>query len=368
MTFHFIHTADLQIGKTFGQFPPEVASALRSARVDTLKHIAVLARDRNVDTVLVAGDCFDDIAVSDETLRRFKVALEPFDGTWVLLPGNHDPAIAESPWTRLSRLSLPRNVIIADLPEPIAICDKAVVLPAPLRRRRDAADVTEWFDTARTADGLIRVGLAHGSVREFLPEVCEAANPVALDRAERARLDYLALGDWHGRLRVSERTWYSGTPEPDRFRLNEPGYVLEVRIEGAGVAPSVEEVAVGRYRWIRRAVEIIPGGAEAIFYLLTASEAERLILRLDLQGTIDLATRACLHEVIEDLRSRVFHLETDDSGLIAEPTDDDLDGIDTGGFVRGAIDQLREQSEGPDADAARRALALLYGIHRQNAG
>src|SRR5215472_3388654 len=134
MTIHFLHTADLQIGKTFGQFPSEVASTLRASRIDTLKQIALLARDRDVDAVLVAGDCFDDIAVSDDTLRRFKVALEPFGGVWVLLPGNHDPAIAESPWTRLRRLLLPRNVIIADEPKPIPIGHNAVVLPAPLRR------------------------------------------------------------------------------------------------------------------------------------------------------------------------------------------------------------------------------------------
>jgi DNA repair exonuclease SbcCD nuclease subunit len=367
MAIRFLHTADLQIGKTFGQFPSEVASALRTARIDTLKQIAVLARDRGVDAVLIAGDCFDDIAVSDETLRRFKVALEPFAGIWIVLPGNHDPAIAESPWTRLRRLSLPCNVIIADEPEQIPISDKAVVLPAPLRRRRDAADLTEWFDTAETEDGLIRIGLAHGSVREFLPEACESANPVALHRAERARLDYLALGDWHGRLQVSERTWYSGTPEPDRFRFNEAGYVLDVKIEDIGAAVSVEAIAVGKYRWMRRTVEIIPGGAEAVRYKFPSEEAERLILRADLCGTIDLATRASLDEVISDLRARAFHLELDESGLTAEPTEDDLDGIDSTGFVRSAIDRLRENPAGLNGETARRALALLYGMHRQTA-
>jgi len=86
---------------------------------------------------------------------------------------------------------------------------------------------------------------------------------------------------------------------------------------------------------------------------------------LDLEGTIDLATRASLDEAIGDLRARVFHLETDETALTTEPTDDDLDGIDTAGFVRGAIDRLRGTPEGADADTARRALALLYGLHHQ---
>jgi DNA repair exonuclease SbcCD nuclease subunit len=98
MGVRFLHTADLQIGKGFGQFPPHVAGALRSQRLETLKRIASLARDRRVTAVLIAGDCFENIAVADDTIRRF-------DGTWVLLPGNHDPAIAEPPWSRLRRLS-----------------------------------------------------------------------------------------------------------------------------------------------------------------------------------------------------------------------------------------------------------------------
>ncbi len=375
MGIRFLHTADLQIGKGFGQFPPDVAGALRSQRLETLKRIAALARERKVDAVLVAGDCFEDIAVADETLRRFKLALEPFEGTWVLLPGNHDPAIAESPWSRLRRpsLCLPANVIIADEPTLIAIGDKAVVLPAPLRRRRDVADLTEWFDTAPTDDRLIRIGLAHGSVREVLPETSEAANPVARERAERARLDYLALGDWHGRKQVSEqteKTWYSGTPEPDRFRANEPGYVLAVTIEHPRTAPRIEPVLIATYRWIERAIEIVPGGAEEIRRTLGFAEADfaRLVLHLDLQGTIDLATRAAITEVLDDLRARVFHLEEDDTGLTLAPTEDDLDAIDTAGFVRVAMNRLREKLGGPEADTARRALALLHGLHHQSGG
>jgi DNA repair exonuclease SbcCD nuclease subunit len=363
----FLHTADLQIGKGFGQFPQEVAGELRAQRLKTLKRIASLARDRGVHAVLIAGDCFDDIAVADVTLRRFKVALEPFDGTWVLLPGNHDPAIAESPWTRLRRPSLPANVIIADEPTPITIGSNAVVLPAPLRRRREVVDLTEWFDTAVTDDRLIRIGLAHGSVREFLPETSEAANPVACDRAERGRLDYLALGDWHGRFQVSEHTWYSGTPEPDRFRANEPGYVHDVTIEHSRAAPRIEAVPIATYRWIERAIEIVPGGAEEIRRALSLSEFDvaRLVLHLDLQGTIDLATRAAINEMLGDLRARVFHLEEDDTGLTMEPTEDDLDGIDTAGFVRVAMNRLRDKLGEPDAETARRALALLHRLHHQ---
>jgi len=58
----FLHTADLQIGKGFGQFPNDVAGALRAARLETLRRIALLARDRGVDAVL-------SLAIASSTLR-----------------------------------------------------------------------------------------------------------------------------------------------------------------------------------------------------------------------------------------------------------------------------------------------------------
>ncbi len=393
MAFRFLHTADLQIGKGFGRFPADVAAILREQRLASLNAVAVLARERCVDAVLVAGDCFDDIAVSDETLRRFVVALEAFKGPWILLPGNHDPAIAESPWSRLRRMAsppLPGNVIIADEPQPIVLRGDVTVLPAPLKRKRDAADLTDWFDGALTAAGSIRIGLAHGSMREFLPEASDAANPIAFDRDRRARLDYLALGDWHGTLRISQRTWYSGTHEADSFRDNAPGFVLEVSIDQAGAEPQVMKVPVGVYKWRRAHLTITPGGVDEVDKILELgpdmepADLERRLFRVTLEGTVDLQTRAALDARLADLGARVRYLEETSDNLILEPTDADLDAIDGNGFIRVAMERLRAramgaspvmgqvraagdaESEGASqADDARRALALLYGLHQE---
>ena len=119
---------------------------------------------------------------------------------------------------------------------------------------------------------------------------------------------------------------------------------------------------------MQRTVEIRPGGPEEIRQALGIAEAdlERLVLRLDLEGTIDLATRATVDDVLGDIGARVLHLEEGVAGLVVEPTEDDLDGIDTAGFVRVAMNRLREKLVEPEAETARRALALLYGLHHQS--
>ena len=85
MSITLLHTADWQIGKQFANVPGDPGAALRLQRLDTVKAIAGLAKERAVDAVLVAGDVFEDNAVSDETLRRTLNAMAPFAGPWVLL-------------------------------------------------------------------------------------------------------------------------------------------------------------------------------------------------------------------------------------------------------------------------------------------
>lgn len=358
-----ILTADWQLGKGFGSVPPDAGALLRRARLDAVARIAALATERRADAVLVAGDVFDHAAPTDETLRRMLGALAGFAGPWVLLPGNHDPALPESAWTRLARLGLPANLHLADRPEPIAI-GEAAILPAPLSRRHEAADLTAWFDAAETPGARFRIGLAHGAVEGLLPEGADALNPIARDRAERARLDLLALGDWHGTLQAGARAWYPGTPEPDRFRANAPGAVLLATLRD-GAPPEVERIETARHPWRRATLTLAPGldpAAEIEPLLAPGPAGGEPMIRLDVAGVADLAAHAALSEAAEAARARALHLALDETALSLTPSDADLSAIAAAGFVRDAADRLAALLDGPEAAKARRALAHLHAL------
>src|SRR3546814_14483799 len=106
--------------------------------------------------------------------------------------------------------------------QPIERAEGYWLLPAPLQYKRTQDDPTTWFDHAETPDGAKRIGLAHGPILDF-GSSAPAANLIAPDRARRAGLAYLALGDWHGRREIDALTHYSGTPEPDDFDREENG-------------------------------------------------------------------------------------------------------------------------------------------------
>ena len=377
MSITIIHTADWQLGKQFGNIPGDPGAALRAQRVETVKAIAQLAQARQADAILVCGDAFDSNTVTDQTLRRMLDATEQFSGDWVFIPGNHDPARAASVWTRAEVLQPVQddardNVHFLVRPEkPLILRNGALaILPAVLERHHEADDLTAWFDDAPTPPGAIRIGMAHGSVRDFLP-IDEVHNPIAANRAEAANLDYLALGDWHGTRKINERTRYAGTPEPDRFGSTNPGNVLVVRIEQAGAPPEVEEVRIGEFVWKKIEYSIRD---DADLDALTAeikhlgADVNRLLLRLQLDGVANLELRAKLDIWIAEWKSRLHYLEVDDQQLVAKPTENDLDQIARHGFVRTASRRLRElasNAENPDREIAEAALMRLYQLRVQ---
>ncbi|MCX5496276.1 DNA repair exonuclease [Kaistia dalseonensis] len=374
MSFRFLHTADWQIGKPFANVPGDAGAALRAQRIATVAEIARLAATRQLDAVLVAGDIFDSNEVHDRTILRTLDALKAFTGRWIFLPGNHDAALAHSVWTRMRQMGIEENIIIADQPVPITGWDgRATILPAPLRRRRESEDQTEWFDSAATVEGALRVGLAHGSVANRLPGAAEASNEIPENRAETARLGYLALGDWHGALKIAPRTYYSGTPETDRHRANQSGFVQIVELDGVGAPERVELVGTSHFSWHDLDAELIEGTADAVSALLgqAVSDPARAVVALALTGSLSLAERYRLNAELETWRNRLHHLDLDGKGLVEDPTEDDLDSLDTSGFVRLALERLKARANDPSdpkAPAARVALRMVYLDHRQSGG
>ena len=359
----FIHTADWQIGRTYPRFDAEDAALIAEARFETVERIARLAAERAADAVLVAGDVFDAQTVSDRTVRRLFNALASYPGPWLMMPGNHDAALAAGVWTRARQLDcLPANVHL--LEQPVATVFEAwgcIVLAAPLTQRQTYSDLTAWFDDQPSDPALIRVGLAHGSIAGILPDTIDATNPIAADRAATARLDYLALGDWHGTRRVDARTWYSGTPEPDRFRANEPGNVLQVDIARAGAEPVVEVVPVAAYRWREWERRVTVGSDLDELESSLATVGARDVVALRLAGDVDLEQQRRIRQLVGIAQGRVRTLEADLAGIRLKPTDADIASLAADGYVGEVLAELRDLAQAGD-DVGAEALGLLAGI------
>lgn len=365
----FLHTADWQLGLRVRYIPGDAGARVRDARLAAVKRIGEVAAEQDVEFVVVAGDVFEHHGLKPATVRKAFDLLGAFPVPVYLLPGNHDPhtpdALYRSPlWAR----ECPDNVHVLASSEPVTVRDDAHLLPCPILDRAVLDDPTEHLTAEYGPQEGYRIGVAHGGVREILAGMIDDEDELAADisagTAARGRLDYLALGDWHGRFTVDERSAYSGTPEATRFKEKDPGQVLVVELTEPGAAPTVTPVAVNALNWHRCEAEL-DGEAElmALVELLEAiPDKGDALVELRLAGTVDVEMRARLDgEVLEQARDRLRWLRVRDDELHTIVRAKELASIAGEGWVKEVVDAL-VADEGEDAG---RALRLLYRLHRE---
>ena len=261
-------------------------------------------------------------------------------------------------------------------------------------------DPTDWIarhprgrDPRGHGDGMIRIGLAHGSLN-IMP-LPEDDHLIRADAAQALGLDYLALGHWHKRYVHKsadgvERTAYCGTHEPMRFaggsdglatgwssfssdgdaeRFHDDGHgtALLVTIEAPAAAPKIEPVEIGRLRWTTEERDLT---SDSVSHLIAdysrRDRPERTLLRLKLSGVVEPREHARIDELKQIVVNR-FHagssLNADD--VLIQPSDEQLAEVVGAGVLKRVLERIQADAGSPD-DKVRRisgqALKELYAI------
>jgi DNA repair exonuclease SbcCD nuclease subunit len=209
--------------------------------------------------------------------------------------------------------------------------------------------------------------MAHGGVIDFAAfshagteDVLESPNLIDIHAVLAKSFDFVALGDWHGTLKVDGRAWYSGTPEPTRFKEKNPGDVLVVRISAPGAEPEVERVHIAKTTW-QRWDEVLTDDAaiDGLETRLTAlSQPTTTCIELSLTGTLTLGGRTRLDALLEGWSQRCMLLRADTTGVVAKPSEDDIAAIAEVGLLAGTVERLRANQTPEAADA----LLLLHRL------
>ena len=184
------------------------------------------------------------------------------------------------------------------------------------------------------------------------------------------RSDYLALGDWHGCKQINARTWYSGTPEPDRFRDNGAGQALVVDIPAPGALPDVKAVVTARHPWLAHSQALQVASDLDVLIDAARQWPEHGVVSLSLSGHLDLAGQQRLDAALGEASARLRHLGVDRSALQLQPTDDDIAQLHADGYLAELITELRDaQAPGAalptgvsDPAVPREALSILAAL------
>lgn len=381
--FTFLHTADWQIGMKAAGLG-HAAEAVRRARLAAAERVIELANHRGVECVVIAGDVFEDNGVDPYLVQQVVDILERAACPVFILPGNHDPLVAGSVynrdiWQRTTKVTVWRKS------EPYPLRPGVVLYPCPYLTRRTAEDPTDWIPRREPGENVIRIGVAHGSLRGIATSDDLSASMIDPDAAARHDLDYLALGHWHSTFfyPVSSpgndvtgvvRTAYSGTHETSRFGERDSGNVLIVDIPAPGEPPRLEQVKSGELSW--RQIDRELNSVDDFDILLHAldgedpSSAAKTLLELTLRGVVSAEVMLRIEHDLEPLlRSRYLYTRLNEDGLLFEPTEAELLAIAAAGPVRATCEHLlqlsREAETERDRAVARLALAELYMLSKE---
>jgi DNA repair exonuclease SbcCD nuclease subunit len=319
----FIHTADLQIGARFTQFG-EKADTLRAARISTLKRILEIAKENDADGLLIAGDMFESNQIATALVSEAFDALAACpEIPVVILPGNHDPL--DGPgciWMRKPFASPPAHITVCVSRDPLALAD-AMVLPVPITQKVSAKDPSlPLVDIAAAiAADKIKIGMTHGALAiegKHQPN----DQPIALNAATRAGLDYLAVGHWHKpQVYDDGRLAMPGTPEPDDFD-QDSGSVSLVEISAPGERPTITHIDSATFSWRSVTVDLLQREPtpDIVNEAISGSDAspDSTALRIELVGPVSpehrdtlsaavaQATEDCAVVIVEDKTSTVL--------------------------------------------------------------
>ncbi|MDG3039798.1 metallophosphoesterase family protein [Roseicyclus marinus] len=319
--------------------------------------------------MLLAGDTFDSATPSPQVLRQALAAMrDETDVIWWLLPGNHDNMRNAEPVWETIRADAPGNVHALLDTAPVELEAGVSLLPCPVPVRSAGRDLTEGLPQVETPEDALRIGLAHGGVVDF----SESGERIPPDRDSTAGLDYLALGDWHGRLKVSARTHYAGTPEQDQFKHDARGACLAVAIPGRNGEPEVREIETGSFLWRDLGLMLHEGedAAAALEALLPASDRRNTLIRIKAEGWASLAEHAALRGTVARHAPEFAHLDLQADRLGTLHSIADLDEIDHAGAMRLAAQQLMMEAGDPaireeDRAIAAAALNRLYAYAKE---
>lgn len=367
----FIHTADWQIGMKAAHVG-EVGQRVRDERLEAGRRVVQAATDSGASFIAVTGDTFEDNAVDRVLVQKVADILGAFAGPIYITPGNHDPLVPGSVWDHAAWRSHP-NLHLLRKAEPLAV-DGAVLYPCPLFEKYSRKDPTRWIDAKDS--GAIAIGLAHGTVEGIVQD--ELDYPIPRDAADRAGLDYLAIGHWHSTATFpsadgAERLAYSGTHETTKFGERDSGNVLLVEIANRGAAPKLTPIRTGGLTWetIEREIRGPDDLARIRGEIESLTSTEATLLDLQLRGVLHPGQQSELTRIDEIVRARFLYGRIDHSQLLPTPEDEGwLAGLPVG-VMRDVAERLKQLSEPaaqidrPDyatPEVAARALLELYRL------
>lgn len=291
----FVHCADFHLASPFGgRNLKEYAEMRRKDAWTTFEAAMGLAEEEGADFILICGDLYEHDYASKATIQRISSLLGSLSVPVVILPGNHDPYVANS-WYKTWRW--PGNVVILHPESPSVMLGGLDTFIHGIGFSAFRQDTPDFSAVPRPDGNLFNIFMLHGTLDMHFGR--RPFNPVSSSHLAELGYDYYALGHFHNRktdfkLRNAANP---GSPEPLGFDETGEHGVLLITLErsvSGQKALDIREInlAQKRYVWLTLDMTGMAGPEEAgkkLETLLGGLDPGRDLPRVMLTGRVSAA-------------------------------------------------------------------------------
>jgi predicted phosphodiesterase len=362
-----LHTADNHIGLKFSNYKGSPAQeALIQERFDALQNIVDQSNSLQAHFLVVAGDLFDDLKVTQKDIKTVVGILKKSMAEVIVLPGNHDYYDGEDNklWRVFSELI--ENSKIQLLHEPAVFQTQAdeqpvYFYPAPCGSKHHEGHVIGWVgNTPKPADGL-HIGLAHGNVEGMGVDDADRYFNMTESDLKAAGVDFWLLGHIHVPYPNPNAVGNPGyfmpaTHTPESIKRKIPGYAWFIEVDEQKNL-KFQQLTTGNLQFSRQILQFGRDFTLSDFQSLELTwRNPKWVLDLKLGGSLSQVDLDALNLLLKGLSSHYLHVSFENQVGVA---------VDTH-FIQSTFAEdtsaykwLSGIAEQPESELA---LQLAYGI------
>lgn len=275
-----LHSADLHLDSPFEGLTAGKAAIRRGEQRQLLAALSGLAREENVDLVLLAGDLLDSGNTYYETGEELAHSLGQIEAPVFISPGNHDYYSPKCPY---ARLKLPENVHVFTKPEieSVELPGLGVRIYGAAFTDKRSGPMLRGFKAERQ-EGILNLLCIHGE----LGSADSVYDPITEQELRDSGMDYVALGHIHkaSGLQKTGNTWYAWPGCPEGRGFDETGEKTVNILELGDGECSLETRSIAQRRYEVLKVDVTGSDALLAVHTQLPDETVKDIYRIILTG------------------------------------------------------------------------------------
>ncbi len=313
-----IHSSNVRLGAQFsGQAPvisgqTALGDKLRVAVKNAFVKLIDLTIEEKADLLILAGDTFENLDVSENLLRFFISQIQRLENIPALvLPGGRDPYEKGSFWEEWQVISPAQNLfLLADTEKPYVEIENlsTTIYGYPIQPDSDMENPARKIK--RYGRSQLHIGVIYGNLTGQAPEGKDKY-PFSREDLAACGLEYVALGGKDGMFDFTSlgvSAAYSGAPEKLSFESEKSGHCLIVNIGNGSLEITPCQISALIWKESKISMETV-AGPEDLRREITELSGPDVILKVTLDGLALFESGLSILQLYEELKDGCLSLE-----------------------------------------------------------